>query len=677
MKKYLMTGIAALTLCAGFTNCSNNDFEPMTQAQIDKSKYDQAFLAYVGSISPNQVWGFGDVANARTTRSDAVVTGDPFTFENTDSYYKTAVPETAKTYDEAMEYCTEVYEWGSNVNYNKMNDITEFELPNGTYSLHCWYGTRDIYVSGENVTLNVLGDQTSLNQARIYLLPQTTLNLNMDYYINNLEIYVAENATLNYNAESLYKQTGGGKIYSRGTVNLQKDNFELNQNAIFYNEGDIIGTSITSKPGDGNKSFLYNFGNLDLSGDMIMNSCTNFYNEGTADVDGKTAVTQQGIYWINKGHYVTNTMTFSAKNTQFYNFCQLIVENHCDFLDGNFNLMDNSYAEFNTAIFNNFSVNMGDNAGFNVKGSSKWGRQGAGISQGFFATNDNAKAYVRLAGQTMVPAHNGSAFQLQGANLTLAYNNITFYDSFDQNQIGLNETTMNNKTPYASISYSTPITKEELEGNNDGRTTWSLNNVTKLITGSDFASTGFSLTEGQCAATWRGTPAVVYNLRIIAEDLSASSATDFDFNDIVLDVKFDAANATICLRAAGGTLPLRIDGKDAWEVHKLFDVDTDYMVNTNALAKGLKGNRRDMEPVVFKLGRGITSASEAKSIKLEVFKNEVWQELTAPKGEPASKLAVGVGYGWLDERTSIKASYPLFVSWADGTGFTSQWWVNE
>ena len=57
-------------------------------------------------------------------------------------------------------------------------------------------------------------------------------------------------------------------------------------------------------------------------------------------------------------------------------------------------------------------------------------------------------------------------------------------------------------------------------------------------------------------------------------------------------MKFDAANATICLRAAGGTLPLRIDGKDAWEVHKLFGVATNVMVNTNAQAKGLNGDTK-------------------------------------------------------------------------------------
>ncbi len=167
---------------------------------------------------------------------------------------------------------------------------------------------------------------------------------------------------------------------------------------------------------------------------------------------------------------------------------------------------------------------------------------------------------------------------------------------------------------------------------------------------------------------------VVYDLRIIAEDLCATEAGDFDFNDVVFDVKYDASNAYIKLLAAGGTLKLRLDGKDEWEVHKLFNVQQSYMVNTNARAKGLNGNNRDMTPVKFRLGRGIADAAEANGIKIEVFKNNEWQELTAERGEPASKLAVGTNYYWLDERTSIKETYEKFTDWATNNNFSSEWW---
>lgn len=163
---------------------------------------------------------------------------------------------------------------------------------------------------------------------------------------------------------------------------------------------------------------------------------------------------------------------------------------------------------------------------------------------------------------------------------------------------------------------------------------------------------------------------LVYDLRIIAEDLSATSASDFDFNDVVFDVKYDAENAYINLLAAGGTLPLRIEGK---EVHALFNVAEDYMVNTNARKLNLKGNDRDMEPVPFRLGRGINNAAEAKTIKIEVYKNKEWQELKAEQGEPASKIAVGTDFTWLDERTSIKDEFPTFAQWASNNP-ALKWW---
>ena len=158
------------------------------------------------------------------------------------------------------------------------------------------------------------------------------------------------------------------------------------------------------------------------------------------------------------------------------------------------------------------------------------------------------------------------------------------------------------------------------------------------------------------------------DLRIMGEDLSAIEAGDFDFNDIVIDVKFDASNAILILRAAGGTLPLRIAENDQWEVHTLFGVGEKVMVNT------AHGRHHEYEPVEIKLPFGVTSPAQAKNIKLEVMKSGEWQELTAEISEPAAKLAVGTDCEWLDERTSIKDVYKSFVEWASENPNLSQWW---
>ena len=69
-----MTGMAALAMCAAFTSCTKDtEFEQLTQAQIDESKYEAAFESRFGKIASNQDWGFGQFrkgASARTREAD-------------------------------------------------------------------------------------------------------------------------------------------------------------------------------------------------------------------------------------------------------------------------------------------------------------------------------------------------------------------------------------------------------------------------------------------------------------------------------------------------------------------------------------------------------------------------------------------------------------------------------
>jgi len=147
--------------------------------------------------------------------------------------------------------------------------------------------------------------------------------------------------------------------------------------------------------------------------------------------------------------------------------------------------------------------------------------------------------------------------------------------------------------------------------------------------------------------------------RIIAEDLSASESTDFDFNDVVLDVWLTATGADCKLMAAGGQLPIRINKQDDLEVHKLFGVDLKTMVNTNAEKKGLPGAK--IEPVSFSIKGKFKSVDD---IIIEVKKEDgKWHELYADKGKPACKMKVKIGFLWPDEQESLKVKYDKFVDW--------------
>ena len=159
------------------------------------------------------------------------------------------------------------------------------------------------------------------------------------------------------------------------------------------------------------------------------------------------------------------------------------------------------------------------------------------------------------------------------------------------------------------------------------------------------------------------------NVRIIAEDLSATQGTDFDFNDIVLDVNISGTTANCSLIAAGGTLPLRIAGSDELEVHKMFGLlkGGDNWLNTKQeMINTGEGPTKDY--VSFTL----TGISNAADIKLEVYKNGAWVEMTARQGTPAAKIAVNQDFEYCAEKEPITTKYPNFQYWVQDVNYI--WW---
>lgn len=169
------------------------------------------------------------------------------------------------------------------------------------------------------------------------------------------------------------------------------------------------------------------------------------------------------------------------------------------------------------------------------------------------------------------------------------------------------------------------------------------------------------------------------SLRVMAEDLSASDKSDFDFNDVVFDVtRIDATSAEITLQAAGGTLPLCISREVletipsdypnddvCWEVHDLFQVDTDVMVNTKAQEKNLKGTDKPAVTNLIVSGNFPADqdgfAAAVKNIRVWVFKADKWMELKAEVGKPACKIGVPVDLHWAWERTNVNSAFNFDV----------------
>ena len=308
----------------------------------------------------------------------------------------------------------------------------------------------NVYV---NVDGNVTLKRSGATHFNLYIL-KGNVTLESNYGEQAGIISVAAGATLNDQRYSIAANQGV-KIFNRGTINATNTSkYDIGNFCTVYNESKFNVTgALTYSPGDANTSYFMNLGdNAELTAAaMTLNSAGNFFNSGTVNITGETSVTQKGIYWVNNGHYTTGSMKFSAWNTTFYNYCQLTVVNNCAFQDGQFNMMENSYAEFGTANFNNFQVNMENHAAFYVKGVNSWGAQGDGIYQGFKAAA-GAEAYVKLSGKTTIASHKNSMVISEGINL--AHGEI---DDLGKNNIGVQPTHVFNGTEVSDANLT--ITK--------------------------------------------------------------------------------------------------------------------------------------------------------------------------------------------------------------------------
>ena len=91
MKKYLMTGVAALAICAAFTSCSKSGddiYNPEAAGQMKADQitqaYNEAFIKYVGGpIASNQDWGFSSAGTRSVIKQDMTERQD-VTPEDTD-----------------------------------------------------------------------------------------------------------------------------------------------------------------------------------------------------------------------------------------------------------------------------------------------------------------------------------------------------------------------------------------------------------------------------------------------------------------------------------------------------------------------------------------------------------------------------------------------------------------
>jgi hypothetical protein len=173
--------------------------------------------------------------------------------------------------------------------------------------------------------------------------------------------------------------------------------------------------------------------------------------------------------------------------------------------------------------------------------------------------------------------------------------------------------------------------------------------------------------------------------RVIAEDLSADQAGDFDFNDVVFDVvKYEEGTnkTTLRLQACGGTLPLKIgsnNGAGGVEVHSLYGETapdpTTGLYNMWNTSPDLNSH----DPVDFEITGEYTTPERLLNLRIEVKKEDTWMLLTANKGVAACKILVDDRFPIVPERTGIANKFGNFTKYVQGNWKENDdfWWIQK
>ena len=176
-----------------------------------------------------------------------------------------------------------------------------------------------------------------------------------------------------------------------------------------------------------------------------------------------------------------------------------------------------------------------------------------------------------------------------------------------------------------------------------------------------------------------------WEFRVIAEDLNAAALdaeqakdgltdSDWDFNDVVFDVKYKNDNTAIVkVRVVGGILPLYIGtatNPKLKEVHQLFGQ------TPNAEGQYSIIGARDSEE--FEVA-GVEKSQNGKDIRISVARQlqggeEAILELKAERGLPAAKIRVKTTFTPCGERDDIRTIYPNFSAWVQSNDPNMTWY---
>ena len=670
MKKYLITGVAAIAFVVAFTSCSKST-DLYEQAAVDeKNRQEQekknqqkemtvnenyafAFEKAFGKVGSNVDWGFSSKnTNTRAfTRSVGTYASYRGTIEPTlDPPFPTDCA--------ASNFLDAVPEGVNRLSENGAGAGSYF-IDAETESVSTWSGASKIYVTGTVDLSAGDGDASATtrkfapdNRSEIYLLKGSTLKLGTNSAINfNVAaIYIAEGAT--FETAGLLKANSNTKVYNHGTVKV--GTFEVNTSSFLYNVGTLEAGSVNA---ESNNSRIVNDGTIN-STTVVVNAGA-VQNNAEWTVTGTTEVNSNNSGWVNNGHWTT------------YDYA---------YVGGSWNVINNCFLE----VKNDFAMNISSEQGaFKIDGGggvlTKYfdgGRASTGAVSGPFVIVMGPKAVFVVEETAILESGRGdeNGFGIFGPS-------TGEYAVFQANHIArdpyLESINSHGAVTYGGNLYVSAETHFAQGKDSDGSGSYVpqpfiyekdgfsiANNI--YATGFKSGKPDINIPKTPCSPGFKGGNPLY---RVIAEDLSASEAGDFDFNDVVFDVvKAEGGKTTLKLICAGGVLPLKVMGI---EVHGLFG-ETDptngkyQMYNTGA--------GPNVDPVEFSINGTFTTPEQIKNIKIEVFKEDQWMELKANTGEAACKILVDDTFKPVTERRNIADENKKFTNYVQGTFVDDFWW---
>lgn len=658
----IITVVASIVGTMVLSSCSHEEAfynEEKVETSVN-DKYAAAFEKAFGKVGPNVDWGFGRQHTYSRGLTRAVGTYasykgniqptisfpedcDASKFEpdltNIPSYEEYLISKgTAWWHPEEINDGGVVY----------IDAVQPIKISGGTEEAHA-----KLYIKAG--TYDFTGVSFDLGQyTDLYLLEGATVTFdNTVASTAKFDVYIASGAELIANGDDGLVANSGAHVYNHGTITCSK--FGVNSSSFLYNVGTLSAATVSA---ESNESRIVN--------DATINCATVVVNAGAVQnnaewsVTGTTKVNSNNSGWVNNGHWTTYDYAYIGGSVNVINNCLLTVTH-----DFEMNISSNTGAfKIDTgggvetanfyggrdsstgAISGPFKIVMGQNAVFKVTGTAQL-ESGRSDDEGFGIFGPTSGEYAVFQAKDIVRDSYLASINSHGAVTYGGNLYVSAETHFAQGNDG-----SGNKFIYEKDGFSIA------------------NNI--YAAGFNSGKPSINIPETPCSPGFVGGNPLY---RVIAEDLSASEAGDFDFNDVVFDVvKAEGGKTTLKLICAGGTLPLRVRGSgesEGREVHEVFG-DTTPMLEKHPMYN--TGAGPEVPATEFTVNGTYITPSDIKRIIIEVYKDNVWMELKATTGEAACKILVDDTFKPVSERRNIANENKRFTDYVQGIFVDDFWW---